>query len=1114
MVEENQVSSRGSKPHYVGIGASAGGLEAIQAFFKNMPGDSGLTFIIIQHLSPDYKSMMDELLAKVTEIPVQVVSDGIEAQPNNIYLIPPRKSMSIFHGKLLLSAQDRSMMTINLPIDVFFHSLAEDQGGNAIGIILSGTGSDGTRGCRAIKEAGGLVMVQSEASAKFGGMPKSVIANGLADFIQPVEDLPKQLLRYVNHPLAVKAEIQEPIATEKSALAKIFSMLRAKSKIDFTFYKPPTITRRIERRMTINQVANLDDYVDFLTSHPQEQTTLYRELLIGVTNFFRDENVFEGLQNTFLKQYIQNLSDSDLRVWVAGCSTGEEAYTYAILLREVCDALDKSIDIKIFATDIDQDALAKASQGGYPESVAVDIPKHLLNKYFMLRDENYQILRQIREMVVFARHDLIKDPPFTNIDIVSCRNLLIYLQPILQRRIFDGFNFSLKPGGLLILGNSESLGEAEPYFDTLDSRHKVYKSRGNRKSLLTSDRFSTPDPLRLTGEGGNNTRREELRGLDESKILDSFIEAVAGSYLPFAMMVNENNELIRVIGDPTHYLHPLSGKVSIDIGKNLVKDLNVPVLTGLSKVFKTRSEVNFTNVRIQRNGKTLKVNLMIKPLSVRRNQPLLAAVFVNEVEHDAEPLIKKDSIKYDVDMEIQQRIGDLEQELQFTRENLQATIEELETSNEELQATNEELLASNEELQSTNEELQSVNEELFTVNSEYQGKISELSELNADLDNFMNSSGMAAVFLDDGMRIRKFTSNAKNVFNIMDHDVGRPFQHISHHFLSIDLLQWSREVSTSGIEWKTELRSDDGNWYHMRILPYMLTEKDSSGIVIVINEINALKKAEAELLTIHKHAQLAQTLSRIASWEWDLATDAVVWFDPPKVLFDQDHHVKHTYRAFIELIHPDDRVRVALQMETALKNDGLYQIEHRIIRGDGSIGWVEQRGTLLRNEQGQATHILGVIYEIDERKAHEAKITQLNRVYRLIFGVISEGIYGMDQEGRVCFANPKACELIGWSEAELIGRYQHEFLQHQLPDGRVCGLDTCPVYSEVSDANCQKYECAIHQALKGGKQRVVQDEVAIHKDGTAMPVRYTATPMYEGNSLEGVVVVLNKIQNE
>lgn len=957
-----------AKRYYVGIGASAGGLEAISIFFKNMPAKTGLTFIVIQHLSPDYKSMMDELLSKVTEIPVEVVHDGTEPLPDHIYLIPPRQNMTIFHGQLLLEAQDRSLSLLNLPIDLFLISLAEDQGINSVGIILSGTGSDGTRGCRVIKEAGGLVMAQSESSAKFPGMPKNVIANGLADYILSAEDLPEQLLKFVQHPLSIqKPEVE--VLLDKSAMSKIFSMLRSKTKIDFTFYKPPTITRRLERRISIAQVASLDEYVDYLQGHPAEVTALYREFLIGVTNFYRDSEVFDLLRNEYILNYMRNLDSQEMRLWIAGCSTGEEAYTYAMLVQEISILLNKSFNFKIFATDIDQDSLKKASQGTYPESIAADLPQELINKYLIRKDDHYQVSRQLREMVVFARHDLIKDPPFTNIDLVSCRNLLIYLQPVLQRRIFDGFNFSLKMNGLLVLGSSESLGDAEPYFDTIDHRSKIFRSRGNRKSLLSSERFRLPDPSAASADWGNVRKnfRDARGGSDDAHILEALLDTLSTGFIPVSLIVNEDFELIRVTGDSKRYLRPLSGKITTDVTKNLAKDLSVPVATGLAKLFKSRTEVSFSNVSMREDGFSSKVNILIRPMNIRRNAPLLAVIIISETTKP-QTVDFPDAIKYDADADVLQRLNDFEQELQFTRESLQATIEELETSNEELQATNEELLASNEELQSTNEELQSVNEELFTVNAEYQGKISELSELNTDMENFMGASRLVALFLDTTLNIRRFTYNARYLFNILEHDVGRPFEHIAHRIKDTDLISLSHQVLETRASIDAEVCAEDGNIYRLRVLPYMLNQDIQGGVMIVLHEITDLTMIRSELLRVHQRKALAQTLTHSATWDWDLSTDCVEWSSNTEPLLGlDDGTLQHSYDAFMQFVHPDDCLELQNLVATALHEGKSYTLQHRIIWPDGSIHLLEQRVAAIFNAQSKPIHLLGMFHSLDHQ---------------------------------------------------------------------------------------------------------------------------------------------------
>ncbi|MES9915926.1 MAG: chemotaxis protein CheB, partial [Candidatus Thiodiazotropha sp. 4PDIV1] len=482
-----QSTEKAAPTHIVGVGASAGGLEAIEAFFKEMPPVSGVAFVVIQHLSPDHKSLMAELLSKRTRMPVHRAQDGMGVEPNSVYLIPPNKNLRLFHGRIILSEQDRDSRGINLPIDIFFRSLAEDQGAKAIAIVLSGTGSDGTSGIRAIKEELGMVMVQAEETAAFDGMPRSAIATGLVDYILPPNEMPTQLLSYLKHPFTAKDEYESTVLNDEDGVARIFALLRESSKIDFTYYKPTTIIRRIERRMAVNQIHDLNDYVRFMEGYPVELNSLHKDLLIGVTSFFRDPEAFKGIASKYLPQLFREAKEDKLRLWVSGCSTGEEAYSLAILCCEVLETLKIKMDVKIFATDVDREAILTASAGVFAESAVADIEPGMLSKYFYRRDEGFHISRQVREMVVFAQHNLVKDPPFTNMDLISCRNLLIYLQPVLQKRVLELFNFALNPKGILFLGSSETTGEMAEYFDPVDHKWRIYQSRGRRRHSELSE---------------------------------------------------------------------------------------------------------------------------------------------------------------------------------------------------------------------------------------------------------------------------------------------------------------------------------------------------------------------------------------------------------------------------------------------------------------------------------------------------------------------------------------------------------------------------------------------------------------------------------------------------
>ncbi len=858
----SEISSSNSPSHYVGIGASAGGLEAIEEFFKQMPPRTGLAFVVIQHLSPDYKSLMGELLAKHTEIPIYKAENGMIVETDSIYLIPPKKNLTIFHGKLILTEQDHSQ-GINLPIDVFLKSLADDQAEKAIAVILSGTGSDGTRGVRAIKESGGMVMVQDEDSAKFDGMPRSASSTGLADFILEPGEMPKQLLSFSKHPYATKSEISDTLLGDDDGLTRLFALLRDKHRIDFTYYKPSTVVRRIERRMTVNQIHELRDYVKYMESYPREITNLYRELLIGVTSFFRDPEAFATLAEKWIPQIISNAKEDQIRFWVPGCSTGEEAYSLAILCQEAQKQLSKSVDIKIFATDIDAEAIQKAATGIYPESITADLSPHLLARYFYKHDDlSFHVSRNIREMVVFANQNIIKDPPFTNISLVSCRNLMIYLQPVLQKKILQLINFSLLPEGILFLGTSETTGEMTDYYEALDHRWKIYCSKGRQNRVIPRTVLGPATDISDRQYIASATRSQTVRFQEEERILDRVLQSIAGHYFTCALVVNENGELLHILGDAGKYLKFPAGRVLNKISKIAIKELSIPLSTGIQRVLKNRKEEQYPRIRLNQDDSTAIIQIRLCPLPGKRNQESLVLVLIDELKEESKES-EQPLPAFNLGVEAEQRIYDLEQELQFSKENLQATIEELETSNEELQATNEELLASNEELQSTNQELQSVNEELFTVNAEYQKKILELTESNNDVNNLLSSSDEIKLFLDENLDIRVFNPVAKQIFKLLQSDIGRPFGHISHNLKDMDLMELANKVLKSSEPIRKEVENDLGQTFLMRILPYYVSQQYTSGVSLNFTDITELKKAQEEIKEQIETLKISEAKHRI-----------------------------------------------------------------------------------------------------------------------------------------------------------------------------------------------------------------------------------------------------------
>lgn len=1068
--------------YYVGIGASAGGLEAIETFIKNMPSDSGLAFVVVQHLSPDYKSMMAELLSKHTAMPVLRAEEGMKVQANHVYLIPPKKNLSIFHGKLLLSDQEHNR-GINLPIDVFLRSLAEDQNEKTIAVILSGTGSDGTRGIRAIKEAGGMVMVQDEETAKFDGMPKSAIATGLADFILPPAEMPQQLLSFVKHPYAAKTDIPDTLLSDEDGMTRIFALLRERSKVDFTYYKPSTVVRRIGRRMSIKQINELRDYVKYLERYPGEVTTLYQELLIGVTNFFRDKEVWDYLADQILPELFTQREGREVRLWSAGCSSGEEAYTLAILCREVMESVGKMVDVKVFATDVDRDAVQKAGNGVYPEGIAADLPPALLSKYFYRKEDSYHIARNIREMVVFAQHNLLKDPPFTNIDLVSCRNMLIYLQPVLQRKALDLFNFSLNESGVLVLGTSESIGDAGDQYENIHQKLKLFRSRGRRNLMRgeqlapfdTSPRMLRP---RLAALGQGN-----MRGYEEDRVLERLIRGLSGNYIPLTLVVNEAMELIHLVGDSEGFFRLPSGKLTNDVTKMAHKDLAIPVATGLQKAFKERRELTYSNIHVRREGKTDLVLMHIRPLPEKKGQESLVAILiepspsVSETGHRA-------TATFDLDREAEQRIQDLEQELQFTRENLQATVEELETSNEELQATNEELLASNEELQSTNEELQSVNEELYTVNAEYQSKINELTDLTGDLDNLLTSSHVATIFLDEKLRVRRFTPPVTRVFHILNSDIGRPLEHINHQLLLSDLADKARQVLDKGVELEQETDCQDGSAYFLQLTPYQANGSSRSGVVINLVEITQIRSALHDLRRSEQRYAMAMQAASQGSWDWDIANGTLEWSPQIEPMFGfAEGEFAGTYEAFLQAVHPEDREFVQRSVDMAVENDMPYDIEHRIIWPNGSLHWAAEKGRVFRTEEGRAIRMMGIVRDITDYKRAEMALIATRQelqdsqdVLDSILRSAPVGI-GLKRDGIFVWANTAMFNMVGYSREQLIG-HRDDMLLPRDPHGVTYAQPSAQGITET----CWR-----------------------HANGQLLDILLSSTPLDKDNPSEGII---------
>ncbi len=850
MVNGRTKQQRATDPvYYVGIGASAGGLDALESFVKKLPPFSGHAFIIVQHLSPDFKSMMPELLARHTKIPIQQITEDIKLEANNIYLAPPRKYVLMAEGKALLVDQMEGRET-NFPIDVFFRSLAEDQHNRSIAVILSGTGSDGSRGIQAVKEVGGLVIVQEPSNATFDGMPYSAINTGCADLVINTEVMAEKIMQYTSHPIVSGEKLVLPDDKDhaKHAMNEIYHLLSEKTNIDFSHYKGNTVARRIERRLAINGLNNVNEYYSLLLKNPKELSTLSQDMLIGVTRFFRDNEAFQTLENTVIPEIIRNSGEKDIiRVWCAGCSTGEEAYSIAMIIDEALQNAQLNRTVRIFATDVDGNAIEEAAQGQYSLNIAGDISEERLNNYFIRKDDYFTISPNVRQMVIFAQHNLLKDPPFSNCQLAICRNALIYFQAQAQKRILSMLHFSLNRNGYLFLGSSESLGEMIEYFDAVDERNRIFQKISSTKLLVEAIPSGMVD-VKKTETKSYASLLAESHHVQKRPNYLPVLEKIIEYYSPPGLILSENQQVLHVFGDISPFTQKLrSGRFNSSVTELIIDSLSVAVSTAINKAKTMASGISYKDIAFTNEiGETACINLRVVFLKSGNLSANYYVLFFEQLNTIAKAELVSDEQNIS-DIHSKQLIADLEQALRQNQEDLQISVEELQTTNEELQSSNEELMAANEELQSTNEELQSVNEELYSVNSEYQEKIEAVSQSNTDMDNLINSAEFNFIFLDDALLVRKFSKNVTEDFNLLESDIGRPFHHVSHCFEYPDFIKDITGVIKTEKQKVIRLTNKNNRHKLVKISPYVDEKNKTFGCVIGLTDITHITHLEQRL---------------------------------------------------------------------------------------------------------------------------------------------------------------------------------------------------------------------------------------------------------------------------
>ncbi len=822
----------------VGIGASAGGLEAMEQFFSNMPVNSEMAFVVIQHLSPDHKALLSEILQRATEMPVMTVKDRMKVKPNSVYVIPSNKSMSILNGSLHLFDPVETQ-GLRLPIDLFLRSLADDKQGQSIGIILSGMGSDGSMGVKAIKEKEGMVLVQDPASAKFDSMPRSAIETVMVDIVAPANELPAKLIALTRQ--APRLNTKEEIEKDSSALEKIIILLRIYTGNDFSQYKKTTMYRRIERRMGIHQLKKIALYVRYLQENPVEIDILFKELLIGVTSFFRDTTVWELLEDQILPSVFEKLSNKyKFRVWIPGCSTGEEAYSLAIVFKEVMEKtnMDKSLSLQIFATDLDSYAIEKARKGIYPANIVADVSEERLHRFFRKADDQYRINTEIREMVVFASQNVIKDPPFTKLDMLSCRNLLIYMDEDLQKKLLELFHFGLNPGGLLLLGSAER-AQTE-LFSTVNSKLRIYHRTGLAKN---DELFNFPGSF-------SHSKSILMENQIPAKIPDNIQtltdQLLLQQFSPACVLVTDKGDILYLTGNIGKYLSPAAGKANMNLFAMAHEGLRNVLPDAFRKAIQSFERVVLPNVKVINGGTQLTdviIKLIEKPPALK-NKVLVIFDDVPEEKQKSAKQKKEIPINNTSQTRLKFELQRVKEELEGTLEEMQTSQEELKSTNEELQSTNEELQSANEELTTSREEMQSMNEELQTMNVALQSKIEDSVRINNDMNNLFNSIEIATLFLDRDLNIRQFTFPATKIFKLKQSDVGRLFTDQVTDLVYPEMYNHAREVLRTLLFIEKSVSSRYGRWFNVRIMPYRTFEDKIDGLVITFIDNTKTKRLE------------------------------------------------------------------------------------------------------------------------------------------------------------------------------------------------------------------------------------------------------------------------------
>jgi two-component system, chemotaxis family, CheB/CheR fusion protein len=1091
--------------HVVGIGASAGGLESLERLFTHLPPDTGMAFVVLQHLSPDFKSLMDELLSRRTAMRIRQAEHEALLEPDTIYLLPPMKEMIVRQRRLLLSDKD-PRYGLALPIDLFFRSLAHDVGNRAVAVILSGSGSDGSRGIQEVSRAGGIVLSESPDTAQFNGMPLSAIRTGVVDQVLPPEEIAAAIAGVVQSPQGATVGAGHE---EEQGIDAILRLLRDEYAIDFSHYKASTVTRRIERRLALNRSIDIDMYVEQLRSDPRELSSLYEDLLIGVTRFFRDDEAFEVLRQRVIPDLVERSTpDEQIRIWVPGCATGEEAYSIAMLLHEQLAARRRPVNIKILATDVHKVSLEVASAGIYTEAQLAGMAPERLERFFTLKPDGYHISQTLRECIVFAPHNLIRDAPFTKLDLISCRNLFIYFQPHAQKTVLTLFHFALKPGGYLFLGSSESPGGLVDEIDSIDEHAKIYRKRRD---------VGLPRDLKLPlPRGGAPQRQAPLlrRTTGVQPRLLAVYDRLLERFMPPSFLIDEEGQLVDTFGGVESLLRIKPRRPTQNVMDMLRDDLRTVVTGALHRVRQDGESMRYPDIAL--SGHEARVSVVADPIRDAHGHVthvlislgdgsdhtpgVLVPPFADVPGPPADPTLHSDVVA--LTNLSRDQVRALEEELSYTKEHLQAAVQEHETANEELQATNEELIAANEELQSTNEELHSVNEELYTVNAEYQKKNIELQELNDDIEHLLNGTEVATMFLDRQLCIRKFTPRIADTFRVISQDVGRPLRAFTHDLRHPILMDDIERVLRDGATVETQTWDSRDRCYFLRILPYRArirsqgtvvppqeegaARSDPDGVVLTLTDISPLEQARARLAQLSAivessdDAIIGKNLDGVIT-SWNLGASRLYGYAPEEAI---GRHASFLYP-------PARKEEIDEVLQQVREGRSLERHETVRRRKDGTTVDVSITFSPIFDASNAVVGVSAISRDITPLMRARHEVAEREERIRLLLDSTAEAIYGIDLSGVCIFCNTSCARVLGYeSPAALIGKQMHQLIHHTNADGT-------PNTPEQS---------RIYQAMRHRDGAHVDDEVLWRADGTSFPAEYWSHPIFRNGEVIGAVV--------